>query len=88
MRITVEISLYPLQSNYGEPILDFIQRLQSTEAIQVRTNHMSTQVTGDYRMVMEAITDTLEGTLAQEYKSAIVMKIFGEEVELEWLPPV
>ncbi len=85
MRISVEISLYPLQAQFGESILAFIDLLRGTPGMQLRTNHMSTQVTGPFEVVMPAVTAALEQTLAEKHRSAVVMKIFNEEVDLAWL---
>ena len=55
MNIAVDISLYPLDNNFIPPIKDFIKRLQENESIEVVTNPMSTQVRGEYEIVMRII---------------------------------
>ena len=55
MNIAVDISLYPLDNNFIPPIKGFIKRLQENESIEVVTNPMSTQVRGEYEIVMRII---------------------------------
>ncbi|MGB2137582.1 MAG: hypothetical protein ACPHVP_01795 [Flavobacteriales bacterium] len=52
MKCSVEISMYPLDVNYIEPITFFIKRLKRHPFISLETNGMSTQVFGDYDNVM------------------------------------
>lgn len=61
MKISVEISKYPLaQVNYVEAISDFIARINQYDGINVVTNVMSTQVFGDYDIVMNALNIELK----------------------------
>lgn len=56
MKISVEISYYPLVEAYKVPIKSFITSLQATGKLSVRTNSMSTHVFGEYDEVMAGIT--------------------------------
>ena len=55
MEIGVEISLYPLDSNYIPPIKDFIERLNTYPELTVITNAMSTQVSGEHARLFEIL---------------------------------
>ncbi len=48
MKITVDISLYPLDSNYLPPIKDFIRQLRRCEGLELVTNQLSTQIRGEF----------------------------------------
>ena len=85
MQITVEISLYPLTNQYGDHVIDFIKSLKENRALQIRTNSMSTQITGQIEVVMHQLTCAMEAAFKKEQKAAIVMKCFNSAVELEWL---
>ncbi len=85
MQITVEISLYPLTNQYGDHVIDFIKSLKENRALEIRTNSMSTQITGQIDVVMQQLTRTMETAFKREEKAAIVMKCFSSAVELEWL---
>ena len=47
MRVTVEMSLYPLATDALEKILSFIDVVQGDKRIEVVVNQMSTQVRGE-----------------------------------------
>ena len=81
MHVSVEISLYPLVADYEPPIIEFIHRLQQQEGIEVATNHLSTQLTGDYERVMQALTETMRPTLAGETKCSFVIKLLNVAIE-------
>jgi hypothetical protein len=55
MHVAVELSLYPLTEQFVPPILDFIGRLRARPGLAVVTNSMSTQVSGEFDVVFEAL---------------------------------
>jgi hypothetical protein len=77
MDIGVEISLYPLRSDFIPPIQGFIDRLNADGRFKVLTNDMSTQVFGRYDDVMDALTRELRPTFERDGKSIFVMKVLG-----------
>jgi len=77
MDIGVEISLYPLHQQFIPPIRDFINRLNADQRLRVVTNSMSTQVFGDYDVVMAMLVRELRVTLAGNDKAVFVMKVLG-----------
>jgi len=77
MEIGVEISLYPLHQQYIPPIQDFIDRLNTEPGLRVSTNSMSTQVFGDYDLVMKKLVGELKQTFANNDKAVFVMKVLG-----------
>src|SRR5579884_3111544 len=81
MDIGIEISLYPLQADFGTVIHQFIERLNSEGRLRVVSNSMSTQVFGPYDEVMETLRRELRTTFAGLEdgggKAVFVMKVFG-----------
>jgi hypothetical protein len=77
MDIGVEISLYPLHQQYIPPIQNFIDRLNAEGRLRVVTNSMSTQVFGDYDVVMPTLVRELRATFASNDKAVFVMKVLG-----------
>lgn len=71
MQVMVELSLYPLVNEYIPPIQQFIDRLNSYEALNVTTCSTSTQVTGDYTEVM-----TILGAEMQRIHEEVGQAIF------------
>ncbi|GMG86345.1 hypothetical protein [Biformimicrobium ophioploci] len=55
MKLSVEISKYPLRDEYIPAIQNFIDRLNAHPGLRVLTNTMSTQVFGDYDLVMDVM---------------------------------
>ncbi len=77
MDIGVEISLYPLAEHYLEPIREFIARLNADPRLRVVTNSMSTQVYGDYELVMQQLVRELRTSFQSDRKSVFVLKVLG-----------
>jgi uncharacterized protein YqgV (UPF0045/DUF77 family) len=77
MHVAVEMSLYPLTGEFIPPILDFIERLKARPGLSVVTNSMSTQVSGDYDRVFDALKDEIRASLAGPHRAVLVMKVLG-----------
>jgi len=77
MDIGVEISLYPLHAEFVPPIQQFIDRLNAVNGLRVITNSMSTQVFGDYELVMGTLLRELRQTFIDNDKAVFVMKALG-----------
>jgi uncharacterized protein YqgV (UPF0045/DUF77 family) len=77
MEIGVEISLYPLRQDYLTPIEDVIARLNGDARLRVVTNSMSTQVFGDYEIVMQCLVRELRTSFERHGTSVFVMKVLG-----------
>lgn len=60
MKISVDISYYPLQDEFVPAIHDFIARLNQWTDIEVITNGMSTQVFGEYDRLMQMLTTEMK----------------------------
>ncbi|GAB4310915.1 MAG: hypothetical protein Kow00127_00700 [Bacteroidales bacterium] len=80
MKISVEISYYPLQPEFVTPILGFIRALNTYEDIRVVTNGMSTQIFGTYDRVMEILTREIKKAF-EEPHSVFVMKIINADLQ-------
>ncbi|MFN3556746.1 MAG: YkoF family thiamine/hydroxymethylpyrimidine-binding protein [Bacteroidales bacterium] len=77
MKASVEISMYPLGRDYIPDIKDFIDRLSKNPRLIVEVNGMSSQIFGDYRDIMAALTDEIEKSFQQNGKSVFVLKIIN-----------
>ena len=62
MRISVELTLSPLEDDYESPIIDFIKRLRNS-GLTVIENPLSTQIYGDYDEVMEVLQEEMKTAL-------------------------
>ena len=77
MHVAVEMSLYPLTGEFVPPIIDFIDRLKAQPGLAVATNSMSTQVSGDYDRVFDAIKAELRRSFGESHRAVLVMKVLG-----------
>lgn len=74
MKISVELTLTPLQNEFEQPIIDFIIKLRAS-GLTVLENPLSTQVYGDYDKVMNLITSELKNTFELIDNGILFMKI-------------
>jgi len=77
MQVMVELSLYPLVNEYILPIQDFIDRLNSYSDITVSTSSTSTQVTGDYGVVMKVLGEEMQRTHEEVGQAIFVAKFLN-----------
>ncbi|KUJ83889.1 hypothetical protein AWR36_008750 [Microbulbifer flavimaris] len=74
MKLSVEISKYPLKDEYIPSIQDFIDRLNRHPDLQVITNTMSTQVFGDYELVMDILKQEIRASYEKHGRAIFVCK--------------
>jgi len=82
MKVTIEISLYPLQEKYKKPIKAFIKSLHTHKEINVHTTAMSTYITGRYDDAMHILTKRLKTVYKEIPKSATVIKVIPMELDV------
>jgi uncharacterized protein YqgV (UPF0045/DUF77 family) len=80
MQIAVDISLYPLNGDYVPPIKDFIARLARRPGLTLEYNSLSTQVRGEFDVVLDAIRAEMRGTFEGPDRAVFVMKLIGGPV--------
>lgn len=80
MKLSVEISKYPLHQDYIPFIEGFIERLNQHPDLEVITNTMSTQVFGDYDIVMQAVTQEIKRSHQEFGKAVFVCKFIGGDL--------
>jgi uncharacterized protein YqgV (UPF0045/DUF77 family) len=85
MRITAEMSLYPLEAEPIERIVAFIGTIQRHPRLEVAVNQMSTQIRGELDDVLGAIAAGLRESFAGGASQALVVKFLN--VDLPILDP-
>ena len=80
MRVAVDISLYPLDTDFIPPIEDVIDRLNAYDSIDVVTNPMATQLRGEYDQVMDALKREIGTTFEQIPKAVFAIKILNNPI--------
>ncbi|MDY0084774.1 MAG: hypothetical protein RBR84_02540 [Bacteroidales bacterium] len=79
MKTSVEISYYPLLVEYIPHIKDFIRRLNEVSGLVVKTNGMSTQVFGEYDLVMQTLTTEIKKSFELPH-SVFILKIINADL--------
>src|SRR6478609_1300036 len=87
MRVTVEMSLYPLAKDALDKILGFIDVVQGDERLEVVVNQMSTQVRGELGDVLEVLKAALERSFGAGGSQALVVKFLNADLPIGE-PPV
>ncbi len=84
MKLTVEISMYPLRADYEEQVLSFIREIRTHNLDAVKVNAMSTQVVGDHNEVMEAVNKSVAKVYSGDVKASFVIKILPGQLDLDF----
>ena len=74
MKISVELTLTPLQDDYEPAIIHFIKKLRASN-LKVLENPLSTQVYGDYDDVMKLLTSEIKEAFELIDKGLLYMKV-------------
>lgn len=88
MRITVELSLYPLNADFVGPITDFIRELRAAPGIEVVTNQMSTQIRGEFADVTAAVTRCTRVAMERTHPLVLVAKFLNADLDIGSLPRI
>jgi len=83
MKVAVDISLYPLDSDFVPPIKDVIERINRHDDLEVWTNAMSTQIVGELDVVMRALHEEIGSTFEQQPKAVFVIKMLNNPMFAE-----
>ena len=85
MKLSVEISMYPLQDSYIEKIDDFLNEInQTANQLDIRTSNMSTRVFGEFDSVTELLNSAMRHSMQRHGKIVFVCKYLqGDAREFE-----
>lgn len=79
MNISLDISMYPLNQDFVEPILAFIARLEAEPGLVIKRNSLSTQVFGDLQQIMQLMTHEIQEVFQQNPDTVFVLKLVGQD---------
>ncbi|MAU15216.1 MAG: hypothetical protein CMH46_06705 [Muricauda sp.] len=74
MKISVELTLSPLQDDFEAPIIEFIKKLRNS-GLTVLENPLSTQVFGDYDKVMGLLHSEIKESFMNLDHVVLTMKV-------------
>ena len=78
MKLSAELTLYPLQDDYLPAIHDTIEKLNSYAGITVNTFPTATILVGDYVAVMSAINDVVAWSYTTFGKCIFITKFIPD----------
>ena len=74
MKISIELTLLPLQNDFEEHIIAFIKKLRASN-FTVLENPLSTQIYGDYDSLMPFLTKEIKTSFENQDNAVINLKI-------------
>jgi len=80
MQVAVDISLYPLDEDFIPPIKNIIARLANHDGVEIEYNRMSTQLRGEFDVVMPVLTEEIRTTFENVPKAVFAIKILNNPV--------
>ena len=86
MRITAEMSLYPLKDGPVPEIIGFIRELRAQEGVEIVSNQLSTQLRGDFDAVTSAINGCMRLAMAAPNTVVLVVKYLNVDLEIGRTP--
>jgi uncharacterized protein YqgV (UPF0045/DUF77 family) len=93
MRITVDISMYPLSEDYKPSIKAFIHKLRACDGLTLVTNQLSTQINGEFEMVTGAINRCVRESMQEQFekgqgKVVFVTRYLNADLDITCLPDI
>lgn len=82
MRLTAELSLYPLNEDYIPVIRAFIDECRKASDITVVSNAMSTQLCGDHDRVFVLVSEVLKRSSERFGRQVLVCKFIPGELAI------
>ena len=80
METSIDISLYPLADEYIPQIKIFIDRISSYDGIHVVRTDLSTQLYGDYDIIMDMLKFEIRHSWESHGKSIFVIKFLMDDL--------
>lgn len=87
MRVTAEMSLYPLRDAWLDTILAFIEAVRGEGRIEIAVNQMSTQMRGELGDVMRVLEEAMRRSFEAGGPQALVVKFLNADLPIAD-PPV
>ena len=74
MKISVELTLMPLQNDFEPPIINFIKKLRASK-FTVLENPLSTKIYGDYDELMPFLTNEIKSSFETQENVVLNLKM-------------
>lgn len=80
MKISLEISLYPLEPDFKTIIKAFIAKIKSYEGVTLKSNNISTQISGDYELIMDLLRNEVKPVLEAQPSVFVIKFLAGDKL--------
>lgn len=80
MKMSIDMSLYPLADDYIPAIKEFIDRISGYEDIEVKRNDLATQLFGDYDQIMDMLKVEIRRSWETHGKGIFVIKFLMDDL--------
>lgn len=80
MKVSVEISMYPLAEDFKPPIKSVIAAFNQYPELEVITSATSTQIFGEYDVVMDALKTEMKRSWETYGRAVFVTKFLNGDV--------
>lgn len=80
VKLTAELSLYPLNENFVPFIREFINKLKSYNELTVQSNNVSTQISGYYDDVIRIIGVEMKRVMLEQRSVLVVKYLLGDKL--------
>jgi uncharacterized protein YqgV (UPF0045/DUF77 family) len=88
MKITVDISMYPLAEDYKPVIKTFIRKLREFDGLTLVTNQLSTQINGEFDAVTTALNACIRESMEAQNKVVFVTRYLNVDLDIATLPNI
>lgn len=88
MKITVDISMYPLDADYKPAIKAFIRKLRTFPRLTLLTNQMSTQINGEFEAVTTALNECMRDAMEEQSKVVFVARYLNSDLPIHSQPDI
>ena len=78
MKVSIDISMYPLHQDFETPIKEFIKILRNSN-FHTEENGLSTQIFGEYLEIMKFLNKNIHDALLNEKNCVFILKIVTED---------
>ena len=83
MKMSVELSCYPLNEDYIPVIKDFIGKINQTEGVQAITNTLRTQLFGESEVIFPLLESAMTSSWQTQGKAIFVCKFLKGDLSPE-----
>lgn len=80
MKLSIDISLYPVCDNYIAIIKEFIAKVEKYEGVSVLRNNISTQLSGEYDVIMGLLNKEIKEVFEKQRSVFVIKFLEGDKI--------